>query len=164
VIVGGAASTTSVVAGSNITVTASGNTYTVTGDAGGGNFPVASSGTYTPTYANAFNITGSVSGNLFYAITPSGADTMVRVWGYVVVNHIITTLAYSGFSFTLPVEAHNFKLNCGVGFVIDLQTTTFFCGLVYTNVGTKTGEVDWNSQVPVSAQSLAINFTYMLNK
>ena len=164
VIVGGAAPTTSVVAGSNITVTASGNTYTVTGDAGGGNFPVASSGTYTPTYTNAFNITGSVNGNLFYAITPSGADTMVRVWGYVQVNHISTTLLYSGFTFTLPMEAHNFITNCGTGFVNNLQLTTFSTGTVYVNVGAKTAEVDWNSQVPVSAQDLAINFTYMLNK
>ena len=148
---------------------AQGGVNTFLNNDGGGNLswtspPVASSGTYTPTYANAFNITGSVSGNLFYAITPSGADTMVRVWGYVVVNHITTTNLYSGFTFTLPIEAHNFITNCGAGFANQLQSTTFSTGTVYVNVGAKTAEVDWNSQVPVSAQDLAVNFTYMLNK
>ncbi len=148
---------------------AQGGVNTFLNNDGGGNLswtspPVASSGTYTPTYANAFNITGSVSGNLFYAITPSGADTMVRVWGYVVVNHITTTNLYSGFTFTLPIEAHNFITNCGAGFANQLQSTTFSTGTVYVNVGAKTAEADWNSQVPVSAQNLLINFTYMLNK
>lgn len=73
VIVGGAAPTTSVVAGSNITVTASGNTYTVTGGAGtvtsvnvGNNLTITSgSATVNPTLNiastpsfTATNITG----------------------------------------------------------------------------------------------------------
>ena len=75
VIVGGAASTTSVVAGSNITVTASGNTYTVTGGAGGGTGTVTS-----VNVGNNLTITSgsaTVNPTLNIASTPSFTATNI---------------------------------------------------------------------------------------